>query len=47
MSEHFYQVKTYYDEGLWSGARVRSEVGRWITEEEFFEIVGENVDKEV
>lgn len=46
-SKNFSKVKTYYDEGLWDESRVRAAVGRWITEEEFSEIVGGNVDKEV
>ena len=39
-SEHFAQVKAYYDDGLWDEARVRAAVGRWITAEEYGEIVG-------
>jgi len=35
-------VKSYYDKGLWSEARVRMAVEKgWITEEEFTEITGE------
>ena len=41
-SKHFKKVKTYYDEGLWSKRQVRDAVKKgWITEEEYFEIVGE------
>ena len=40
-SENFDLVKGYYDAGLWSKARVRKAVGRWITSEEYAEIVGE------
>ncbi|MCM1225434.1 MAG: XkdX family protein [Lachnospiraceae bacterium] len=41
MSEKFEKVKGYYDSGLWSAERVKNAVGRWITEEDFEEIVGE------
>ena len=34
-------VKSYYDRGLWSADRVRKAVGKWITEEECAEILGE------
>ena len=40
MSIKFDLVKRYYDEGLWSKARVRNAVGKWITEEEYALIVG-------
>lgn len=40
-SKKFNQVKTYYDNGLWSKKRVWDAVGRWITAEEYEEIVGE------
>lgn len=40
-SEHFYQVKEYYDTDKWSIDRVRNAVIKgWITEVEFFEITG-------
>ena len=32
-------VKKYYDEGLWNEQMVKNAVGRWITEEEYNEIV--------
>lgn len=45
MSEHskyFQKVKDYYDKDLWKRQRVIEAVNRgWITEEEYYEIVGE------
>ena len=38
-SEKFALVKGYYDRGLWGEERVRNAVGRWITTEEWAEIV--------
>ena len=41
-SKHFQKVKDYYDKGLWKRQRVIEAVNRgWITEEEYYEIVGE------
>lgn len=40
-SEKFYLVKKYYDRKLWNEKRVRIAVGKWITEEEAKEILGE------
>lgn len=40
-SEKFELVKNYYDRGLWTAARVRKAVGKWITAEEATEILGE------
>lgn len=40
-SKNFEKVKAYYDRGLWSADRVKNAVGKWITEEEYAEIVGE------
>lgn len=40
-SENFELVKFYYDNHLWSASRVRKAVGRWITQEECDEILGE------
>lgn len=40
-SENFEKVKSYYDRGLWTAARVRKAVGKWITQEECNEILGE------
>lgn len=42
MSPKFELVKRYYDEGLWSEARVRNAVGKWITQEEYELIVNTN-----
>jgi len=39
-SEHFELVKGYYNRGLWSAARVRKAVGKWITQAECDEILG-------
>ena len=39
-SEKFELVKSYYDRGLWSAARVLKAVGKWITAEEAEEILG-------
>ncbi len=39
-SEHFELVKSYYDRHLWTAARVRKAVGKWITQEECDEILG-------
>lgn len=38
-SAKFELVKNYYDRGMWSEARVRSAVGRWITAAEAAEII--------
>lgn len=40
-SPNYEKVKSYFDRGMWSIDRVRSAVGKWITEEEFKEITGE------
>ncbi len=41
MSEKFFKVKGYYDNGLWNKARVKNAVKKgWITEEEYMEITG-------
>lgn len=40
-SENFYKVKSHYDRGLWTAARVRKAVGKWITQAECDEILGE------
>lgn len=49
-SEHFEQVKMYYETGMWSKARVRRAVttpksAPWITADEYQEITGEVYDK--
>ncbi len=42
MSRKFELVKRYYDQGLWSKARVRNAVVKeWITAEEYELITGE------
>lgn len=35
------KVEKYYCAGLWSLGMTRNAVGRWITEEEFAEITGQ------
>ena len=40
-SPMFDDVKRFYDNGLWSATQVYDAVGRWITPEEYNEIVGE------
>lgn len=41
-SPKYEKVKKYYDEGLWSIAKVHNAVVKgWITEDEFTEITGE------
>lgn len=42
MSKNYEKVKRYYEAGLWSKARVHAVVGRWITQEEYKEITGED-----
>lgn len=38
-SRMFEVVKSYYNNGLWSEQRVRNAVGKWITQEECYEIL--------
>lgn len=40
-SEKFELVKRYYERGMWTDVRVRSAVGKWITEAEAAEILHE------
>jgi len=40
-SKNFEKVKKYYDEGLWDKTRLHNAVGKWITSDEYEEIVGE------
>ena len=41
MSDKYQKVKKYYDSGLWNVTMVRnSVVKKWITEEEFIMITG-------
>lgn len=39
-SPYFEIVKDFYDRGLWSIDRVWTAVGKWITEDEYYEITG-------
>lgn len=41
-SKNFSKVKYYYDNKYWSKTAVRNAVGRWITEDEYKEITGED-----
>lgn len=41
MSKNFEKVKGYYEKELWSKNRVYNAVGKWITEEEYRQITGE------
>lgn len=40
-SKNFNKVKNFYDNKLWSKVRVWNAVGRWITADEYEEILGE------
>lgn len=40
-SPNFEKVKGYYKKKLWKLEQVHNAVGRWITEDEFEEITGE------
>lgn len=42
MSKNFEKVKNYYDNEIWNKTRVYNAVGKWITEEEYKEITGED-----
>jgi hypothetical protein len=46
VNEKFEIVKGYYDSGLWDLSRVRNAVGRWITEEEYGLITGQEHGEE-
>ena len=47
MSKKYSIVKDYYDRKLWNETRVRNAVKKgWITEEEFYEITGEQYQEE-
>ena len=44
MNEHsarYDRVKAWYDTGRWTAEMVHNAVGKWITEDEYTEIVGE------
>ncbi len=43
-SKNFEKVKKYYDNEMWSKTRVYNAVGKWITEEEYKEITGEDYE---
>ncbi len=40
-SGKFEKVKGYYDAGFWTAGMVHNAVGKWITEEEAAEILGD------
>ena len=42
MSKTFEKVKKYYDNEMWTKTRVYNAVGKWITEEEYKKITGED-----
>lgn len=42
MSRNFSKVQTYYEKGLWSIKMVQDAVGRWITEDEYKQITGQD-----
>lgn len=44
-STKFELVKGYYKKKLWNQKRVHDAVGRWITEDEYKEITGEDYVK--
>lgn len=41
MSKNFEKVKNYYDNDIWNKTRVYNAVGKWITEDEYKQITGE------
>ena len=45
-SKNYEKVKSYYDRCMWSEERVRAAVGKWITEDEYKEITGEEYPAE-
>ena len=47
MSKNFEKVKKYYEKGFWSKVRVQNAVGKWITEEEYREITGEEYTEQI
>lgn len=45
MSKNFEKVKKYYDNGIWNKTKVKNAVvKKWITEEEYKEITGEDYE---
>ena len=43
-SKNYSKVKKYYEKGYWSKKWVYNAVGRWITAEEYKEIIGEDYE---
>ena len=43
-SKKFDKVKEFYDNGIWNISRVHNAVGKWITEEEYKEITGQDYE---
>lgn len=41
MSKKYEEVKRFYETGQWNKRRVHDAVGRWITADEYEQIVGE------
>lgn len=41
----FEKVKSYYARGIWTKEMVRNAVGRWITEDQYYEITGDVYDR--
>lgn len=44
-SKNFKKVRDYYNLKLWSLAKVKSAVGKWITEDEYEKITGASYAK--
>ena len=40
-SEKFEKVKNFYNMGLWNRIKVYNAVGKWITQDEYYEITGD------
>lgn len=40
-SANFEKVKNFYNMGLWDKIKVKNAVGRWITQDEYYEITGD------
>ena len=38
-SKNFEKVKNYYIQGIWSEQMVKNSIGKWITQEEYDEIL--------
>lgn len=39
-SKHYEEILGYYNGGYWKISRVWNAVGKWITEDEYYEITG-------